>query len=296
MKKTILNIFFILTILSLNAQYGHELWLRNKTAVPVTIVCAKNSPTLSIARQELQQGWQGQQGASVNLLITKNKAIKADGFRLTQNSIEATSDAGILYGVYEMLRRQQTGQSLSDEINNPSYERRILNHWDNLNGTIERGYAGLSIFWRPGQDSFVVKETDKIRWQEYARANASIGINGTVLNNVNASPRVLSTGYLERVKAIAEVLRPYGVKTYLSINFSSPKVIGGLSTSDPLDPAVIKWWNDKVKEIYSLIPDFGGFLVKANSEGQPGPQDFGRTHADGANMFADALKPYGGIV
>lgn len=296
MKTLFISIFLLVTIANTNAQDGHDLWLQRKTTVQVNITCPKNSPMLTIAKQELQQGWQGEPGTSVNLTITKNKAIKADGFRLTQQGIEATTDAGILYGVYELLRRQQTGESYTDEISNPSYERRILNHWDNLNGTIERGYAGLSIFWRRGEDSFTVTAKDKIRWQEYARANASIGINGSVLNNVNASPRILTAGYLERVKAIAEVLRPYGEKVYLSINFSSPKAIGGLGTSDPLDPAVIKWWKDKVKEIYSLIPDFGGFLVKANSEGQPGPQDFGRTHADGANMFADALKPYNGIV
>ena len=147
-----------------------------------------------------------------------------------------------------------------------------------------------------GADSLTVTDNDLQLWKEYARANASIGINGSVLNNVNASPKMLSADYLKRVKAIADVLRPYGIKTYLSVNFASPAVLGRLKTSDPLDPEVIKWWKDKAKEIYTLIPDFGGLLVKANSEGQPGPQDFGRTHVDGANTMADALKPYGGIV
>lgn len=296
MKKILLNAFLLFAVFNIHAQQGHELWLRNKTAVPVNVVCAKSSPTLTIAKQELQQGWHGQPNSTIDLSITKNKEIKNDGFRLSENSIEATTDAGILYGVYEMLRRQQTGQSITDEINNPSYELRILDHWDNLNGTIERGYAGMSIFWRKGVDSFVISDRDKTIWQEYARANASIGINGSVLNNVNASPLILTAGYLNRVKAIADVLGPYGVKVYLSVNSASPKVISGLATADPLDPSVIKWWQDKVKEIYSLIPDFGGFLVKANSEGQPGPQDYGRTHADGANVLADALKPFGGIV
>jgi alpha-glucuronidase len=296
MKKIIFSIASLIIVLAIHAQEGHELWLRNKTAVPVTVVCAKNSPTLTIAKQELQKGWHGQPNATVTLTITKSKAIKNDGFKLSENAVEATTDAGILYGVYEMLRRQQTGQSITDEVNNPSYEFRILDHWDNLNGTIERGYAGMSIFWRKGVDSFVVSDRDKTTWQEYARANASIGINGSVLNNVNASPLILTAGYLNRVKMIADVLRPYGVRVYLSVNSASPKVIGGLATADPLDPSVIKWWQDKVKEIYSLIPDFGGFLVKANSEGQPGPQDYGRTHADGANVLADALKPFGGIV
>lgn len=289
------TLILLLITLGARAQNSRECWLRHKNAVPVQVICARNTPTLTLARQELQQGWQGKPGTTVNLTLTKNKAIRPDGFRLTENGIEATSDAGILYGVFEMLRRQQTGQPLTDETCNPSYERRILDHWDNLNGSIERGYAGGSIFWRK-EDPFMVTDSDRVTWQEYARANASIGINGSVLNNVNASPAILSDDYLKRAKAIADVLRPYGVKTYLSVNFGSPKAIGGLNTADPLDPAVVQWWKAKVKEIYSLIPDFGGFLVKANSEGQPGPQDYGRTHAEGANMLADAVEPYGGIV
>ena len=296
MKKIIISTFFICFALYSHAQAGHDLWLQNKNSVPVNVVCAKNSPTLTIAKKELQQGWKGKSGETVVLTIKNDKAIKADGFRLTANAISANSDLGILYGVFELLRRQQTGQNITEQVFNPSYEIRILNHWDNLNGSIERGYAGESIFWRSKDSSFIVTESDRIRWQEYARANASIGINGASINNVNASPAILSADYLRRVKAIHDVLKPYGIKTYLSINFSSPKIIGGLPTSDPLDPAVIKWWKDKATEIYTLIPDFGGFLVKANSEGQPGPQDFGRTHADGANMLADALKPYGGII
>jgi len=296
MKTIIISTFFIGLSFCVNAQAGHDLWLQNKNPVPVNVVCSKNSSTLSIAKKELQQGWQGKSGETVVLTIKNDKAIKADGFRLSANSVSANSDLGILYGVFELLRRQQTGQNITEQVFNPSYEIRILNHWDNLNGSIERGYAGESIFWRGKDSSFIVTESDRIRWQEYARANASIGINGASINNVNASPAILSADYLRRVKAIHDVLKPYGIKTYLSINFSSPKIIGGLPTSDPLDPAVIKWWKDKATEIYTLIPDFGGFLVKANSEGQPGPQDFGRTHADGANMLADALKPYGGII
>jgi alpha-glucuronidase len=288
-------IFLVVAVAGIRAQDSHELWLRPKPALAVSVICSKNTATLAIAREELKQGWQGRPNASVILLLTKNKAIKPDGFRLTENSIEATSDRGILYGVYELLRRQQTGESIGDEISNPSYERRILDHWDNLNGSIERGYAGGSIFWRK-ENPFVVTESDKSTWKEYARANASIGINGSVLNNVNASPAILTTEYLQRAKAIADILRPYGIKAYLSVNFGSPKAIGGLKTADPLDPAVVKWWAEKAKVIYSLIPDFGGFLVKANSEGQPGPQEYGRTHADGANMLADVLQPYGGLV
>lgn len=282
--------------IALFAENGHNLWLRNKSNNPVNIVSKKSSATLAIAKEELQQGWLGEANSTVTLLVKQDKTIKGDGFKLTTNNIQANTDLGILNGVYELLRRQQTGEAIQDAVINPSYELRLLNHWDNLDGSIERGYAGLSIFWRKGDDAFKVTETDKQLWKEYARANASIGINGSVLNNVNASPDMLKKETLERVKAIAEILRPYGIKTYLSIKFSSPAMIGGLKTSDPLDPEVITWWKNKVKEIYSIIPDFGGFLVKANSEGQPGPQDFGRTHADGANMLADAFKPFGGIV
>ena len=295
MKKICLSICWICAVLFLKASDGHELWLRKKNALPVNVVCAVKSATLSIAIQELQQGWQGKSGATLVLSIKKDKAVKADGFRLSQDGIQANTDIGILYGVYELLRRQQTAQAVENVLSNPSYDLRILNHWDNLNGSVERGYAGQSIFWRK-DNAFLITANDKSRWLEYARANASVGINGSVLNNVNASPLILSADYLARAKAIADVLRPYGIKTYLSVNFSSPKITGGLPTSDPLDTSVIRWWKTKVKEIYSIIPDFGGFLVKANSEGQPGPQDFGRTHADGANMLADALKPYRGIV
>jgi alpha-glucuronidase len=295
-KVVIIFSFIVFSILTIQAEDGHSLWLRGKTANPVKVICSKKSPTLGIAIQELQQGWQGNTNEEMKLIVKPDKAIKGDGFRIGKNSIQANTDIGILYGVYELLRRQQTGQQIREEVCTPSYERRILNHWDNLDGTIERGYAGRSIFWRKGKDSLNVMDADRQLWQEYARANASIGINGTVLNNVNASPLILTGDYLERTKAIADVLRPYGIKTYLSINFASPQVIGGLKTADPLNTEVILWWKSKIKEIYDLIPDFGGFLVKANSEGQPGPQDFGRTHADGANMLADALAPFGGIV
>lgn len=295
MKLIIASILCLLLNVFAHAQNGHELWLRPLKAKPVNVICKKNSPTLSIAKQELTERWIGENKATVTLTIKKDKALKNDGFRLGKNSVQANTEIGILYGVYELLRRQQSGESINNGVDNPSYEIRILNHWDNLNGTIERGYAGHSIFWRK-EDPFTVTEMDKTLWQQYARANASIGINASVLDNVNASPLILSADYLNRAKDIANVLRPYGIKVYLAVNFASPSTLGKLKTADPLDTAVIGWWKNKVKEIYSLIPDFGGFLVKASSEGQPGPQNYGRTHADGANMMADALKPYGGIV
>ena len=282
--------------ISAYANDGHNLWLQKVKANPVKVLVSSKSNALSTATRELEQGWTGQSNATVKLSLVKDASIKSDGFRLSQSGVEANTDMGILYGVYELLRRQHSGQSYSSVVSNPSYNLRILNHWDNLNGSIERGYAGESIFWRKGNDAFTVTEADKALWQEYARANASIGINAAVLNNVNASPQMLSTQYLERVKAIADVLRPYGIKTYLSINFATPIKLGNLPTADPLDKNVIKWWKAKADEIYKLVPDFGGFLVKANSEGQPGPQDYGRTHAQGANMLADILKKHNGIV
>ena len=295
-KTSIIACSFLFLSLNSFAEDGHSLWLRAKSTGSVKIICSKNSATLDIARKELEQSWQGRSGATIKLTIKSDPLILVDGFKLSPGQIQANTDLGILYGTYELLRRQQLGEPITEEIFNPSYERRLLNHWDNPDGTIERGYAGHSIFWRKGNDSLIVTEKDNILWQEYARANASIGINGAVLNNVNASPKLLTTVYLGRVKAIADVLRLYGMKTYLSINFASPSLIGGLKTSDPLDQEVIQWWRNKVKEIYKMIPDFGGFLVKASSEGQPGPQNYGRTHVDGANMLADALKPFKGIV
>jgi alpha-glucuronidase len=294
--KVIIGIFiFMFAPLCLRAENGHQLWLRARSTAPVKVICSRSSATIDIAERELHRCWQGKPNTSVVLQVKHDPSVKNDGYKLTHNGVQANTDLGILYGVDALLRKQQTGEPIIAGISNPSYERRILDHWDNLNGSIERGYAGRSIFWH-GKDSLTVTENDKRLWREYARADASIGINGAVLNNVNASPLVLTEQYLKRVQAIADVLRPYGIKTYLSVNFASPIVIGGLKTADPLDPEVKQWWKTKVREIYKMIPDFGGFLVKANSEGQPGPQSYGRTHADGANTIADALKPFGGIL
>ncbi|SMO38243.1 alpha-glucuronidase [Chryseobacterium rhizoplanae] len=298
MRYLRLNILFFLIIpLLVFAEDGSQLWLRfpAKNGISADKIISKgSSPTLNIARKELSSHWQGQ---AVELRTeNKDKNLK-DGYRIISNSekivISAGKEIGLLYGVYHILRLQQTKADLShlNTVEKPSYDVRVLDHWDNLDGSIERGYAGRSLWkWEdlPGKIS--------PRYEEYARANASIGINSVVLNNVNASPNMLREDYLKKVKVLADIFRPYGIKVYLSVNFASPKVLGGLQNSDPLNKDVQKWWKDKTAEIYKLIPDFGGFLVKANSEGQPGPQDYGRTHADGANMMADALKPYSGIV
>jgi len=291
------TVFFLMIPLLIFAEDGSQLWLRFPAKKGISadkIISKGSSPTLNIARKELTSHWQGQ---AVELRTeNKDKNLK-DGYRIVSTPekivISAGKEIGLLYGVYHILRLQQTKADLShlNSIEKPSYDVRILNHWDNLDGSIERGYAGRSLWkWEdlPGKIS--------PRYEEYARANASVGINSVVLNNVNASPNMLREDYLKKVRVLADIFRPYGIKVYLSVNFSSPKVLGGLQNSDPLNKDVQKWWKDKTAEIYKLIPDFGGFLVKANSEGQPGPQDYGRTHADGANMMADALKPYNGIV
>jgi alpha-glucuronidase len=296
-RSFVLAVVFLLSFASVShAVDGSQLWLTPFGNSKVKVRIAGKQSLLQVAKEELEKGWNGQDGVIVTLRVSKAVGLKKDGYRLNSGEIVSNTPQGVLYGVFDYLRRQQLGESLNNVVSNPSYQYRLLNHWDNQNGSIERGYAGKSIFWRNGSNQFIVTNEDKIRWKMYARANASVGINGAVLNNVNANPTILDTSCLRRAAAIADVLRPYGVRVYLSINFSSPARLGGLKSSDPLDAGVIAWWRTKVKEVYKLIPDFGGFLVKANSEGQPGPQDYGRTHADGANMLADALKPYGGIV
>ena len=285
MKATLFSVLLLLMTGwgSAYAEDGSRLWLRldaNSTSATVTGV-------KGTAMTELQTYWQGGP-----VVLKRQKGMAKDGYTIKSQGdktvIAAANDAGLLYGASHLLRLQEMGQQGGslDISEQPAYDLRILNHWDNPNGTVERGFAGRSIFLNP----------DPQRMTMYARANASIGINGTVLNNVNAKPEALSTESLLKAKDIADQLRPYGIRVYLSINFASPIKVGGLKTADPLDADVIRWWKDKVAEIYRMIPDFGGFLVKANSEGEPGPQDFGRTHADGANMLADVLKPHRGIV
>ena len=283
-----------------SSEDGSQLWLRYNKVNTCQVKTSEQSPTIDIAVRELSDYYQG---PTVTLMIDKEQKepLINDGFIIKNDTIKACNDLGLLYGAYELLRLQKEDNPLlrSKEFtrgikSEPYYSLRLLNHWDNLDGSIERGYAGNSIFWDKDQAKLSKNNTQRLI--EFARANASIGINGTVLNNVNASPKILTKPYLQEVKRIADILRPYGIRVYLSINFATPLALKQTKTADPLDKKVSDWWKKKAKEIYKLIPDFGGFLVKANSEGQPGPFDYNRSHADGANMLADALKPYGGIV
>jgi len=320
----------------LRAEDGYQLWLRytrvadaarlaEYRAAASRLVIPASSPTLRAARDELRRGMRGMLGRELALatsamdgaivagtpqssLVIRSlglrdelRGVGDEGFIVRPMRvggrrvivIAANTDVGVLYGAFHLLRGMQTGVPVDRlaAVSAPRVQRRVLDHWDNLDGSVERGYAGRSLWeWSVLPDSISRRYTD------YARANASIGINGTVLTNVNANAQVLTEPYLRKVAALAGVFRPYGIRVYLTARFSAPIELGGLPTADPLDPAVRAWWKAKADEIYRIIPDFGGFLVKANSEGQPGPQDYHRTHADGANMLADAVAPHGGIV
>lgn len=324
MKKYLILLFTVLTSLHVSAQSdGSQLWLGKQYANSCQVISQlPNDATAKIAKQELENNWRGK---NVELKIDKSLNL-GEGYNIYAHpaqqgdniqyeaTITASNPIGLLYGAYELIRLQNTDayntgsgnqQNFSkaiDETEKPQVDLRILNHWDNLDGSIERGYAGKSIFkWeeiklgKNGKGGSISKSLHD-RLITYARANASLGINGSVLNNVNASPKMMTAEYINKVKVIANILRPYGIRVYLSINFASPMALGYTKTADPLDKKVQQWWKKKAKEIYATIPDFGGFLVKANSEGQPGPGDYHRTHADGANMLADAVKPYGGII
>ena len=324
MKKYLILLFTVLTSLHVSAQSdGSQLWLGKQYANSCQVISQlPDDATAKIAKQELENNWRGK-----NVELKIDKALNlGEGYNIYarpaqqgdniqyEATITASNPIGLLYGAYELIRLQNTDayntgsgnqQNFSkaiDETEKPQVGLRILNHWDNLDGSIERGYAGKSIFkWeeiklgKNGKGGSISKSLHD-RLITYARANASLGINGSVLNNVNASPKMMTTEYINKVKVIANILRPYGIRVYLSINFASPMALGYTKTADPLDKKVQQWWKKKAKEIYATIPDFGGFLVKANSEGQPGPGDYHRTHADGANMLADAVKPYGGII
>lgn len=324
MKKYLILLITVLTSLHVSAQSdGSQLWLGKQYANSCQVISQlPDDATAKIAKQELENNWRGK---NVELKIDKRLNL-GEGYNIYarpaqqgdniqyEATITASNPIGLLYGAYELIRLQNTDayntgsgnqQNFSkaiDETEKPQVGLRILNHWDNLDGSIERGYAGKSIFkWeeiklgKNGKGGSISKSLHD-RLITYARANASLGINGSVLNNVNASPKMMTAEYINKVKVIANILRPYGIRVYLSINFASPMALGYTKTADPLDKKVQQWWKKKAKEIYATIPDFGGFLVKANSEGQPGPGDYHRTHADGANMLADAVKPYGGII
>ncbi|MDB5193663.1 MAG: alpha-glucuronidase [Segetibacter sp.] len=336
MKKALLIILMLTLSFSGKTESGYRLWLRYDPIPNRQLVTSYNnsisgitlsgtSGTISVAKEELINGLQGMLGRKVvattavinNSIVagtpTSSNIISSlalqqqlatagnEGFVIVTTksngkniiAIAANNDVGVMYGIFHFLRLLQTQQSIKalNIASAPKIKLRVLNHWDNLNRHVERGYAGASIWdWHklPGY-------IDQ-RYIDYARANASIGINGTVLTNVNANALVLTKQYLEKVAALAKVFRPYGIKVYLTARFSAPIEIGKLKTADPLDPQVQQWWKDKVNEIYTYVPDFGGFLVKANSEGQPGPQNYNRNHADGANTLADAVAPHGGIV
>ena len=324
MKKYLILLITVLTSLHVSAQSdGSQLWLGKQYANSCQVISQlPDDATAKIAKQELENNWRGK-----NVELKIDKALNlGEGYNLYarpaqqgdniqyEATITASNPIGLLYGAYELIRLQNTDayntgsgnqQNFSkaiDKTEKPQVGLRILNHWDNLDGSIERGYAGKSIFkWeeiklgKNGKGGSISKSLHD-RLITYARANASLGINGSVLNNVNASPKMMTAEYINKVKVIANILRPYGIRVYLSINFASPMALGYTKTADPLNKKVQQWWKKKAKEIYAAIPDFGGFLVKANSEGQPGPGDYHRTHADGANMLADAVKPYGGII
>ncbi|RYY23620.1 MAG: alpha-glucuronidase [Chitinophagaceae bacterium] len=335
MKRMKLLLVIVLSVYVVRSEDGYRLWLRfdkisnasllGKYRNTISGIHSKgNSPTLSVAGTEIRDALSGLLGRPVSMqggiengtvvLATKSSAgnvsasagidyqkLGEEGFAIkttkTNNRnvifITANTDIGILYGVYHFLRLIQTHQDITtiNISSSPSIRLRILNHWDNLNRTVERGYAGLSLWNWHTLPTYIDQ-----RYIDYARANASIGINGTVLTNVNANALILTEAYLLKVAALANVFRPYGIRVYLTARFSAPVESGDLKTADPLDSNVQQWWNKKVKEIYKFVPDFGGFLVKANSEGQPGPQNYNRSHADGANMLADAVSPFGGII
>lgn len=336
MKKTFFFFIFFISILLAKADDGYRLWLRYTKVDNIQLLSSYrnsitsihftgNSPSLAAAKDELLMGLEGLLGRKIiiqnnvsnaQLVVgTPKSSIVIAGLALTQQlakagdegfviisskqaqkniiAIAANTDVGVLHGVFHFLRLLQTQQNIQNLsiVSAPKIKYRLLDHWDNLNRSVERGYAGISIWnWHTLPDYI-----DQ-RYIDYARANASVGINGAVITNVNANAMILTKEYLEKVAALANVFRPYGIKVYLTGRFSAPIEIGKLKTADPLNEEVRQWWKNKIDEIYTYIPDFGGFLIKANSEGQPGPQDYKRSHADGANMFAEALAPHHGIV
>lgn len=324
--KKLLAFFLVLSNLAIAAppagDDGYRLWLKYDLITDVAkrtaytrsatfIAVNRSTPILKSAVDELQTGLQGllgkqvpvvsstgtQTGGIVLTVTPDTQTLNAEGYQISVRAgnllITGKTDAGVLYGAFALLRHMQTGQPV-DRISltsNPKVQHRMLNHWDNVDGSVERGYAGQSLWkW------YELPERVDPRYRDYARANASLGINGVTVNNVNASARFMTAEYLQKVAALANEFRPYGIRVFLSVYWAAPRALGDLKTADPLDPQVRKWWADKVNEIYKVIPDFGGLLVKANSEGEPGPQDYNRNHADGANMLAEAMKPHDGVI
>jgi len=318
MLRPSLLLGLLLSVLALlRADDGHDLWLRDTplpesprreqlraACVDITLTYGEGAETVTteLVREELTRGIGSRLGVRPHIRLAPSAhaaELGADGFEIARAhaggnfTVRANTDKGLLYGAYALLRELAQGKDPAQvcQVSRPNIQRRILNHWDDLDGFVERGYSGRSIW-----EWWILPEVVSPRYREYARACASVGINGAVLTNVNANALVLTRPYLEKVAVIARELRPYGVRVYLTARFSAPMEVGGLPTADPLEPAVCAWWKEKADEIHGLIPDFGGFLVKANSEGQPGPQSYGRNHADGANMLAEAVAPHGGIV
>ncbi|MDT0643555.1 alpha-glucuronidase family glycosyl hydrolase [Zunongwangia sp. F363] len=335
LKKLILSTLTLFLAINSFSQKGYDLWLQYNKITDAQlqknylnkiqgIKILGNSPTLNVSAEEMQTAWKSffgkelpEKNSGENILVLgkmdqlpqqlqKNlksdfENINSEGYIIKEVKFEGNntilitgkSHIGVLYGSFRLLREMQLHNKLSnlDIYDSSKIQKRVLNHWDNLDRTVERGYAGFSIW-----DWHLLPDLIKPEYTNYARANASIGINGTVLTNVNANSLVLTEEYIKKVKALAEVFRPYGIQVYLTARFSSPIENGGLETADPLNEEVRQWWKDKADQIYAEIPDFGGFLVKANSEGQPGPNNYGRSHVDGANMLAEAVAPHGGII
>ncbi len=335
LKKYYILLFFLSFFGILNAQKGYNLWLQYSQINDSSLISKYNknitglkllgsSAILNASAEEIKNAWRSffnkelrtkKEGENLLVLASKDQLsqklqeelqsdfskINKEGYLIKNVKIDdksallvtAKSDIGVLYGSFRLLKEIQLHKDISNVSisDSPKIQKRVLNHWDNLDRTVERGYAGFSIW-----DWHLLPELIKPEYKDYARANASIGINGTVLTNVNANSLVLTKPYIEKVKALAEVFRPYGIQVYLTARFSAPLESGDLDTADPLNQEVRQWWKDKADEIYSEIPDFGGFLVKANSEGQPGPNNYDRSHVDGANMLAEAVAPHDGIV
>ncbi|HEX2851956.1 MAG TPA: alpha-glucuronidase family glycosyl hydrolase [Opitutaceae bacterium] len=327
--RTLVLLLFGVSCFAARADDGYRLWLRYEPITEEAPLAAyraglgrivlltpsgNETPSIDAARRELAEGIRGLLGHDIPIKVQANHGVsrlndgyfvfvgREPGFQLpglvsddsvNTITISASRDIGVLYGAFALLRHLQLRQPIEHLklTSEPKIERRILNHWDNLNRFVERGYAGFSLW-----EWYHLPDVRSARYRDYARACASIGLNGAVLTNVNANALVLTPEYLAKAAALADEFRPYGIRVYLTARFSAPIEIGKLTTADPLDPEVIAWWNAKVAEIYRFIPDFGGFVVKANSEGQPGPNEYGRNHAEGANLFANALAPHGGIV